>query len=90
MSVFRIDRQPDTPPPLIVLIGFAMARLNKCLQLRTVTVAAHDTHSFAITPIEFAVSFIEDDLLRCMGFSLRDDRLPVLAVDVGTLDRSVV
>src|ERR1700680_631805 len=44
----------------------------------------------AVAPIEFAALLIEDDLLRSVGRSLRDDRLAVLAVDVGALDGSVI
>src|SRR6202030_740378 len=53
-------------------------------------IAAHDAHTLAVALIELAAFLIEDDLLRSMGSSLRDDYLAVLAVDVGALDRPVI
>src|SRR5258706_8075858 len=90
MSEFRVDRQPNAPPRLIPAIGFAMPRLDERLQLRAVEVATHDAHALAVAPIELAAFLIEDDLLRSVGRSLCDDRLAVLAVDVGALDGPVV
>src|ERR1700751_3534794 len=90
MSKFPIDRQPNAPSCLISAIGFAAPRLNERLQLRAVEIAAHDAHSLAVAPIEFAAFLIENDLLRSVGGSLRDDCLAVLAVDVGTLDGPVI
>ena len=90
MSEFRIDRQPDAPSRLIPAIGFAAPGLDQRLQLRAVEIAAHDAHALAVAPIELAAFLIEDDLLRRVGLSLRDDRLAVLAVDVGALDGPVI
>ena len=90
MSEFRVDRQPDAPSRLIPAIGFAAPRLDERLQLRAVEIAAHDAHALAVAPIELAALLIEDDLLRSVGVSLCDDRLAVLAVDVGALDRPVI
>src|SRR5581483_6783460 len=80
---FRIDRQPDAPSRLIAAVGFTMAGRDQRLQLRAVQIAAHDAHTFAVAPIELAALLIEDDLLRSVGISLGNDRLAVLAVDVG-------
>ena len=90
MSEFRVDRQPNAPSRLIPAIGFAAPRLDERLQLRAVEIAAHDAHALAVAPIELAAFLIEDDLLRSVGVSLRDDCLAVLAVDVGALDGPVI
>src|SRR5271167_2328343 len=90
MSEFRIDRQPDAPSRRIPAVGFAAAGLDERLQLRAVEIAAHDAHTLTVAPIELAAFLIEDDLLRSVCLSLCDDRLAVLAVDVGALDRPVI
>src|SRR6185369_1895873 len=87
---FRIDRQPDAPSRRIPAIDFAAPRLDERLQLRAIEIATHDAHALAIAPIELAALLIEDDLLRSVGVSLRDDCLAVLAVDVGALDGPVI
>src|ERR1700730_1294435 len=90
MSEFRVDRQPNAPSRLIPAIGFAAPRLDERLQLRAVEIAAHDAHTLTVAPIELAAFLIEDDLLRSVGGSLCDDRLAVLAVDIGALDGPVI
>src|SRR6185369_17617643 len=78
------------PSRRIPAIDFAAPRLDERLQLRAIEIATHDAHALAIAPIELAALLIEDNLLRTVGVSLRDDCLAVLAVDVGALDRAIV
>src|SRR5882672_5872507 len=90
MSEFRVDRQPNAPSRLIPTIGFAAAGFDERLQPRAVEIAAHDAHTFAVAPIELAALLIENDLLRSVGFSLWNDCLAILAIDVGALDGPVI
>src|SRR5947209_4019407 len=90
MPAFRVDRQTNAPSCLIAGIDFTVSRLDERLQLRAVEIAAHDAHALAVAPIEPAAFLIEDDLLRSVGVSLSDDRLAVLAVDVGAFDGPIV
>src|ERR1700686_2619026 len=88
MFEFRIDRQPNAPSHRIPAIGFAAPRLDERLQPRAIEIAAHDTHSFAVAPIELVA--MEDDLLRSMGVSLCDDGLAVFTVEISAFDGPVV
>jgi hypothetical protein len=72
------------------LIGLAAASLDQRLQLRAVEIATHDAHALAVAPVELAALLIENDLLRGVGVSLRDNCLAVLSVDVGPLDGPVI
>ena len=67
--VFRIDGQSDAPPRLVATIDVAMASLDQGLQLRAVRVRAHDTHAFAVAPVELAAILVENDLLGREGTS---------------------
>src|SRR5258707_2369323 len=90
MPEFRVDRQPDAPSRLIPAIGFAATGFDQRLQLRAVEIAAHDAHALAVAPIELAALLIENNLFRGVSFSLGDDYLAVLAVDIGALDGPVI
>src|SRR6185312_5304422 len=90
LFVPRIDRQPNAPSRLVAAVSLATTGFNQRFNLRTIEIGAHDAHTLAIAPIELAALLIENDLLRRVSDSLRDDHLAVLAVDVGALDGTVV
>ena len=60
------------------------------LRLRAVEIAAHDAHTHAVAPIEFAGLLIENDLLGRVGLALCDDRLAVPSVEIRALNQAVV
>jgi hypothetical protein len=42
-------------------IRVAAARLDECFDLRTIEIASHHPHAFAVAPVELAVPLIEMD-----------------------------
>src|ERR1700704_1509746 len=95
MITFKLSRRATDPVVAGLqrgsrLIGLAAASLDQRLQLRAVEIATHDAHALAVAPVELAALLIENDLLRGVGVSLRDNCLAVLSVDVGPLDGPVV
>ena len=85
-----IDREPDAPIGLIAAVFISASRFDKRLESRSVEIATHDAHALAVAPVELAGLLIENDLLRGMGVSDRNNDLAVLAVEIGALDGPVV
>src|SRR5258706_13079969 len=91
LPALRIDGDPDAPFLFVVARArIALARIYQSLNLRTVEIRAHDTHPFAIRPIELAVLLIEMELLWREGAAAWNDRLAIVTVEVGALDGSVI
>src|SRR5947207_5545528 len=86
----RFDAHADAPLGRVATVGVPSAGFDQRLELRAVEVGAHDAHALAVRPVELPSRPIELELLRRERAALRDDRLPVSTVDVGTLDRPIV
>ena len=71
-------------------IIFALSRLDEGFDLRTVEIRAHDSHPFAIGPVELAVRLIEMELLRRERAAGWNDEPAILSVDVGAFDGAIV
>jgi len=69
---------------------FALSRLDERFDLRAIEIRAHDSHPFAIGPVELAVRFIEMELLRRERAAGWNDEPAILSVDVGAFDGAVV
>ena len=63
---------------------------DECFHLRAVEVAAHDTHPFAIAPVELPASLFEMELLWRERAALRDDGRAILPVEVRSFDGPIV
>src|SRR5207248_8959853 len=68
----------------------ALARVHQSLDLRTVEVAAHHAHSFAVAPVQLAVGLVEMQLFRGVRAALGDDRRAIPPVEIDALDGAVV
>src|SRR4029077_19006698 len=66
------------------------ARLDERLDLRAIEIRAHDSHTFAVAPIEIAVLLIEMDLFCRERAAFGNDDRAIFSVDVGPLDRTIV
>src|SRR5207253_10840083 len=78
-----IDRDADTPSRGVrPRSGIAVARIDEGLDVRAIEVGAHDTHPFAIAPIQLAVLLIELELFGRERAPLRNDGLALPPVDV--------
>src|SRR5262249_24895177 len=86
-----VDRDSHAPF-LLVLAGtcITLARLDKSFEVGTIEVRAHDSHAFAITPVELPVLFIELELLRSMRAARRHNVFEVASVEVRAFDRTIV
>ena len=85
-----VDGDPDAPPGLIAPIGVATARLDERFNLRAVEIRAHDSHPFAVAPVELAVLLIELELLRRERTTRRNDDTAIVSVEIRTLDGAIV
>src|SRR5207249_11789262 len=91
VPAFGIDRDADTPSRGVrPRSGIAVARIDEGLDVRAIEVRAHDTHPFAIAPIQLAVLLIELELLGRERAPLRNDGLAIPPVEIGALDGAVV
>ena len=85
-----IDSDPDAPSGLVVPIDVATTRLDERLDLRAVEIRAHDSHPFAVAPVELAALLIELDLLRRERGTRRNDDPAILSIEIGALDGAIV
>src|SRR5260370_33874818 len=89
-AAVHIDRDTNAPIPRVKPVGIAMSRFHERFDVRAVEIRAHDSHSFAVRPVEFAVLRIELKLLGSPRRAGRDNVRDVGAVEVSTIDRAVV
>jgi hypothetical protein len=85
-----IDRDPDAPLRGIATVVIAFARLDQRLNVRAVEICAHHPHALAVAPIEFAARLLQVNLLWRERDALGDDDLAIAAIEVGTLNATVV
>jgi hypothetical protein len=86
----RIDGDADAPVPGLRAVGIARAAFHQRLDARPVQIAAHDSHAFAIAPVQLAGLLRQLHLLGRVGASLRHDGAAMAAVQVDALDGAVV
>src|SRR5262249_52868023 len=91
LSAIRINGNAYAPLGLVVTgTRMALARVNQSLNLRTIDARAHDSHPFAIRPVELPVLLIKMELLWRERAAFGDDSLTILPAEVGALDVTIV
>src|SRR6202040_1431504 len=86
-----VNGDADTPSRQVLpRSGVAVTRIDGGLDVRAVEVRAHDTHPFAIAPIQLAILLVELELFGRERPTLRDDGLAIPPVEIGALDGAVV
>src|SRR4029077_17765487 len=55
-----------------------------------IQIAAHDSHAFAITPVEFPVLRIELELLGSEGATWRNNIRDIPTVEVSSINRAII
>ncbi|MEI9930165.1 MAG: hypothetical protein WDM89_06355 [Rhizomicrobium sp.] len=85
-----IDGDTDAPLGLVAARRITIAGVDQGFDIRSVEVATHHPHTFAVGPVESSVRLIQMKLLGRIGVALRHNLLAVLAVEIGPLDRAVV
>src|SRR6266581_6322072 len=90
LPAFNIERHAHTPVSRVTPLLVAIARLDERLNVRTIQIRPHDSHAFAIGPVQLLVLRVDLQLLGCKGATRRNDRFEILAVEVGTFDGAVV
>jgi hypothetical protein len=85
-----IKGNAHAPISRVAAISIAASGLDEGFDIRTSDVGTHDSHSLAIRPIQLAVPFIEVELFRGEGASLRNYDGAIPSVEVRTLDRPVI
>src|SRR5262249_23306297 len=90
LLALRVNRDPYAPPCLIPAIYVATTGLNKRFNLRAIKIRAHHAHSFAIAPVDFAISLVELELFRRERNTLRNDHAPFLPVKSAPLYQTII
>src|SRR6202789_4078260 len=90
LAADRIDADPNTPVRRIAAIAFALARLDECLDLRTVEVGTHHAHALAVRPIELPTLLLEMELLWRERAAFRNDESTIAAVEIRAFDRAII
>src|SRR4051794_12652341 len=90
MPMLGIDRDSDAPPRGVATIILTLAGLHQRLDVRAVEICTHHAHAFAVAPVKLTAPLLQVNLLWRERDALGDDDLAIAAIEVGTLDGTVV
>src|ERR1700739_1362066 len=79
-AAVHIDSYTNAPISRVKPVGISMSRFYERFDVRTIKIRAHDSHTFAVRPVEFPVLRVELELLGSPSRACRNNVRDVCAV----------
>src|SRR5262249_41749635 len=86
LCIVNIESDTHTPVSGVQSVGFATTGFHEDLDIRSIQIRTHDSHAFAVRPINLLVLLVDFQLLGCEGTAHRNDGFDMTAVEVSPFD----